>query len=100
MEVMVQKDILTLKDFHEKLFEEYYPDYSVRDVEVAASVLGADAEEVVKAGRERRRSYAIKWDIERGREYGIEEPLRVAVNRTPVEDNRLDTIERAIERNL
>lgn len=97
MEVRAQMDILAQKEFHERLFENHYPDYSTRDVEVAAGAVGADPDEVVKAGKERRRSYAIKWDLEKGEDYGLEEPLRVVVDGEPVEENTADAIEAAIE---
>lgn len=97
MEVRVQLDILAQKEFHERLFENHYPDYSIRNVKIAANMVGADADEVIKAGKERRRSYAIKWDLETGNDYGLEEPLRVVVDGEPVEENTADAIEEAIE---
>lgn len=100
MEVRDQKDILKQGEFHERLFENHYPDYSIRDVEIAANMVGADPEEVVKAGKERRRSYAIKWDLEDGEDYELEEPLRVVVDGEPVEENTGEAIEQAIERAL
>ena len=97
MEVRVQTDTLIQKEFHERLFENHFPDYTIRDVEVAAAVVGADPDEVVKAGRERRRSYAIKWHLDRGREYGIDEPLAVVVDGRVVPENTADAIGHAID---
>lgn len=100
MEVRAQMDVLAQKEFHERLFENHYPDYSISDVKIAANMVGADSEEVVKAGKERRRSYAIKWHIEKGEGYGLEEPLGVVVDGDPVEENTAEAIEEAIERAL
>ena len=97
MEVRAQEGILVQGEFHDRLFENHFPDYTIRDVEVAAAVVGADPDEVVKAGEERRRSYAIKWHLDRGREYGIDEPLAVVVNGRVVPENTADAIGHAIE---
>lgn len=42
MEVMVQKDLIAQAKFHDRLFENHFPDYSSRDVEIAASMVDAD----------------------------------------------------------
>lgn len=100
MEVGIQEGILPLAEFHERLFENHYPDYSTRDVEIAASMVGADPGEVVIAGKERRRSGLIKQNIEEGKKAGFNEPLGITVNDTPVENTSVEAIEQAIEREL
>lgn len=53
---------------------------------------------VVQAGKERRYSYSIKSDLERGEGYDLKEPLRIVVGGTPVHENSYEAIEQAIER--
>ncbi len=98
MEVRVQQGILAQGEFHDRLFENHFPDYSIRDVEIAASMVNADPDEVVKAGKERRRNYVIESDVEEAEDYDLEEPLGVVVGSEPVYENSAEAIEQAIER--
>ncbi|PSP75482.1 hypothetical protein BRC81_15795 [Halobacteriales archaeon QS_1_68_20] len=100
MEVRVQQGVLAQKEFHDRLFENHFPDYSIRDVEIAASMVDADPDEVVKAGKERRRSYVIDSDIEEAEDYEFEEPLGIAVGGQPVWENSYEAIEQSIEREI
>jgi hypothetical protein len=100
MEISTQINIVKLEDWHFKLFEELYPDYSERAVEVAANVLGADGEKVVEAGRQRKRSDLLRHRINEARRFGVEEPLAVTVDGDVLDDPSADAIENAVDEAL
>ena len=100
LEVRAQQGILAQGEFHDRLFKNHFPDYSIRDVEIAASMVDADPDEVVKAGKERKWNYVINWDLERGKDYDLEGPLRIVVGGQPVWENSYEAIEQSIEREI
>lgn len=100
MDVGVQEGLLALGEFHHRLYKNHFPDYSIRDIEIAANMVGADPEGVIKAGKERHRNDVIKLNIDEGKNRGIQNPLGITVDGEPVEENTADAIEEAIERAL